>query len=68
MRYCPTKNHIVGILTKVVKGEQFPKLNIHMGMMAFDSEVGTKFGSLAFKALVASEPSSFEGVRGGNYF
>lgn len=47
MRYCPTKDQIVDILIKVVKEEELSKLEIDMGMMAFDSEVGTTSASLA---------------------
>lgn len=62
MRYCSTKDQIADILTKVVKGEQFSKLKIDMGMVAFDSEVGTTSRSLASEALMAFESSASEGV------
>ncbi|KAI5399766.1 hypothetical protein KIW84_064918 [Lathyrus oleraceus] len=63
MRYCPTKDQIADILTKTVKGEQFSKLKIDM-VVAFDSEFGMAYGSLASEALMAYESSTSKGVRG----
>lgn len=55
MRYCPTKDQIIDILTKAVKGEQFSKLMIDMRMVTFYLEAGTTYGLLVFEALMASE-------------
>ncbi|XP_050916289.1 uncharacterized protein LOC127131406 [Lathyrus oleraceus] len=66
MRYCHTKDQIIDILTKVEKEEQFSKLDIDMGMVAFDSEVGITSRSIASKALMASESTTSEGFRDWN--
>lgn len=63
IRYYPTKNQVVDILTKVVKGEQFYKLKINMGIMAFNSEVGKTYGSLASESLMAFKSSAYEGIK-----
>lgn len=63
MRYCPTKDQIAEILTKAVKGEQFSKLEINTRIVAFDSEVGTTYGSLVSEALMDYESSTSEGIR-----
>lgn len=63
-----TKDQIVDVFTKALKGEQFSKVKIDMRMVTIDLEVGMTSGSLTSEAFITSEPSVSKGVIGENYF